>query len=83
MMAAETWLNAEKCVEMKFCDRLAARAPQPQNLKRFDLSAYKHPPQALLAPQKPEPPKSDPFAEALQASRERHARMLKLFQLGA
>jgi ATP-dependent Clp protease protease subunit len=84
MMKAETWLDAEKCVAMKFCDRVAARAPQPENLKRFDFSAYEHVPQALLAHNGGPPlEKPDPFAEALRASRERQARMLKLLQLGA
>lgn len=78
MMKAETWLSADQAVEMKFADRVAARAPQAANLRRFDLSAYDHPPKALLAP-----PQADPLAAYLQASQQRHARMLRLFDRAA
>ncbi|CAN2533096.1 ATP-dependent+Clp+protease+proteolytic+subunit [Methylocapsa aurea] len=78
MMKAETWLSAEQAVEKKFVDRIAARAPQAANLRRFDLSAYDHPPKALLAP-----PQPDPVAAYLKTSQERHARMLRLFERAA
>jgi len=78
MMQVETWLSAEQAVEKKFVDRIAARAPQAGNLRRFDLSAYDHPPKALLAA-----PQADPLAAYLKTSQERHARMLRLFERAA
>ncbi|MEW6256940.1 MAG: head maturation protease, ClpP-related [Pseudomonadota bacterium] len=46
MMKAETWLNADRSVELGFADRTAA-GPLPQ--ARFDLRIYAHAPAELQA----------------------------------
>lgn len=80
MMEAETWLNAEQAVQMKFCDRVATKAPAPANLRRFDLSAWKNAPADLLKPAAPARPA---MIENLAAQREHALARLRLVELNA
>ena len=44
-------MSAEQAVEMKFCDRIATKAPAATNsARRFNLSAFDHAPTALTEP---------------------------------
>lgn len=60
MMADETWLNADRAVELGFADSVVS-AKRPKNavpLKRFDLTAFQHPPQDFGA-DNPAPERTD------------------------
>lgn len=80
MMSAETWLSADQAVAQKFCDSVAVKAPAPENLKRFDLSAWANAPAALKAP--PAKPNIVDLT-ALAASRSRAESRMRLIELNA
>lgn len=80
MMAAETWLSAQDALDKKLVDRIATPS-RPSNrvsnlISRFDLTAYRNTPAALLKP----PGESEALAKAraLQAHNERRLRLLAL-----
>lgn len=71
-MDAETWFSAEEAVENGFADRVVETVGSPENLARWDLSAYDNAP-------KRETPETDPAAEAKahHAHLERRLRLLE------
>jgi len=55
MMDEETWIDAETAVARGFADRIQAKAQKAKASARWDLSAYKHPPAALVGQSAPDP----------------------------
>lgn len=44
MMAAETWMNGSRAVELGFADRVAENSKKAKASAKWDLSAYRNPP---------------------------------------
>lgn len=56
-LAAETWLDADRAIELGFADQVAAEtnAQTSARASAWDLTAYQHPPKAAAAPPPQEP----------------------------
>lgn len=66
-MAAETWLEADRAVELGFADSVAEDTKAKSLASTWDLSAYQHAPAAQLPPKDPPPPNPKPVdRKALQ-----------------
>lgn len=70
-IAAETWFDAKRAVELDFADRIAEgnkeKVPAASTTACWDLSAYKHAPavQTSAQPHVPDPKPTEPDREAL------------------
>ncbi len=73
MMDAETWLTAQEAVDMKFADRLAEKAKAQNEMKRWNVAAFEHPPTALTV--------DSGDAERIATQRARNERRLRLLEI--
>lgn len=58
-MAAETWLEAERAVELGFCDAVAEDKKAKAMASAWDLSAYQHAPAGQSENKRQDPPPAD------------------------